>query len=92
MSSRCVLRGGCWRNTPIYLRSSNRINRINLTPDFQLRTIGFRLVREPKSHRMLRGGSWGSFPQHSLRAAFRVNCASSVQDENIGFRLVREQK
>lgn len=40
------------------------------------------------SNRVIRGGSWNSFPRN-LRSAVRVSKPSGIQLENIGFRLVR---
>ena len=88
MSSRRVLRGGCWGNTPDYLRSPAHMP----TRDTQNRYYGFRLVREPESHRMLRGGAWVNGPACLVCAGIRISIASWKRLGSVGFRLVREPK
>jgi formylglycine-generating enzyme required for sulfatase activity len=46
------------------------------------------LQGEDDSRRVVRGGSWYSFPQF-LRAAFRIGKASGIRYSLIGFRLAR---
>ena len=87
MSSPRILRGGCYR-TPYNTQSTSRSYG---QPDDCGYGLGFRLVREPKSHGTLRGGSWINNPVSS-RFANRVNIVSSIQSIYLGFRLVKEPK
>ena len=85
MSSRRVLRGRCWRNT-LSLGGDSGIT----MPDTKNRYYGFRLVREPESLSVIRGGAWGNYPVDA-RPANRINSVSTGRSYDIGFRLVRER-
>ena len=86
MSSRRMLRGRCWRNTLSLGGDSG-----TTMPETKNRYYGFRLVREPESPRVVRGGSW--FNRHGgTRSANRDGIDSTTRDSFTGFRLVREPK
>ena len=86
MVSRRVLRGGFYRisyNTQSASRNYGK-------PDGWGYGLGFRLVREPESPRVVRGGSWFSHPYLTL-SAFRGSDDAAYRGRSHGFRLVRER-
>ena len=86
MSSLHMLRGGGYR-TPYNTQSTSRSC---AHPDDCGYGLGFRLVREPESPRVLRGGSWSDVPQYA-RSAYRFRVDSTLRGGYLGFRLVRER-
>ena len=86
MVSRRILRGGFYRisyNTQSTSRNDGQ-------PDGWGYGLGFRLVREPESPRVVRGGSWFSHPYFTL-SAFRGSDDAAYRDSGSSFRLVRER-
>ena len=87
MSSLHMLRGCCWFSAPVYLGAVSSIAKL----DTQNRYYGFRLVREPESPRVLRGGSWITYPVYTRSANSNFNDPKG-RCYDLSFRLVRAQK
>jgi hypothetical protein len=94
-SSDRLLRGGSWNNNPRNCRSAYRNHN---EPDNANNNVGFRVVCLPQKgaaglssplspYRLLRGGSWSSFPR-LCRSAYRLNGLPPVNRvSNFGFRV-----
>ena len=94
MTTKMVLRGGCWYGSAGFCRSAFLFR---YSPSTSSNDLGFRVVKEKKKkekkveYRVFRGGSWNCTADF-CRSADRGWNSPSPRDYRLGFRVIKESK
>ena len=93
MTTKMVLRGGCWYGSAGFCRSAFLFR---YSPPARSNDLGFRVVKEKKKekkieYRVNRGGSWVSTADN-CRSANRLRDSPADRSLNLGFRVIKENK